>query len=263
MTTEPQPDEIERVAAFCETCEQPFKAAVMRSPFNPSKVLFTQRHCDPCCNSEVERRSKAEAEADRKARAAERDAHWQRVCPMEFRTLEEGGRTDLARLLREQKHAREIMEHPLTGQGLVARGDSGTGKTRAVWRLLRRFHDAGRYVRALTSGEFDRQARDAGGRFTLTEWVERMVETDVLFIDDLGKAPWTPATVGLFFDVLDERYRAGRSMFLTTNLSGQKLVTQLRIGKDIGDPMLRRIRETCKVIVTSQEHEESTTTNRD
>ena len=253
MTDEPKTEELERVAAFCETCEKPFKAAVMRSPFNPAKVLFTQRHCEPCIATLTARTIQADAEAERKARNAERDAYWQKVCPMEFRTLEEGGRTDLARLLREQPTAREIMEHHLNGLGLVARGDSGTGKTRSIWRLLRRFHEAGKGVKALSSGEFDRQARDAGGKFTLTEWVERLVEADVLFLDDLGKAPWTPTTVGLFFDVLDERYRAGRSMFITTNLSGDKLVAQLRIGKDIGEPLLRRIRETCKIIVTSQE----------
>jgi len=245
-------NESERVPAVCETCQVSFNAAVMRSPFDPFQVLFTQRHCEACCASEVARRCTAEAEADRKARIDEREAHWQRVCPLEFRTTEEGGRTDLARLLREQGHAAEIIAHPLDGQGLVARGDSGTGKTRAVWRLLRRYHDAGRYIRAMTSGEFDRQARDAGGKFTLTEWVKKLVDADVLFVDDLGKAPWTPATVGLFFDVLDERYKAGRVMVMTSNLSGPKLVHQLRIGKDIADPMLRRIRETCRVVVTSQ-----------
>lgn len=246
------PDDIEHVPAVCETCQAQFNAAVMRSPFPPRNVLFTQRHCEPCCSSEVARRSKAEAESDRKARMAERDAHWHRICPLEFRTTEEGGRTDLARLLREQRHADAIIRHPLDGQGLVARGSSGTGKTRAVWRLLRRYHDAGRYIRAMTSGEFDRQARDAGGKFTLTDWVAKLVEADVLFVDDLGKAPWTPATVGLFFDVLDERYKAGRVIVMTTNLSGPKLVAQLRIGQDIAEPMLRRIRETCRVIVTSQ-----------
>jgi len=99
------------------------------------------------------------------------------------------------------------------------------------------------------SGDFDRQARDAGGTFTLTEWVDRMIRADILFIDDLGKAPWTPATVGIWFDVLDGRYRDGRPIVVTTNLDGAALVAQLRVGPDIGEPMLRRMRETTRGIV--------------
>ena len=55
--------------------------------------------------------------------------------------------------------------------------------------------------------------------------------------------------MGIWFDVLDGRYRHGRPIVITTNLDGAALVKQLRIGPDIGEPMLRRMRETTRQIV--------------
>ena len=242
-------DDLERIPSTCPVCRKDFQAAVMRSPFNPAKVIFQARYCDPCIQAKHADDARREWEAEQSERQRSRREAWEKMCSLEFRTIEEGGRTDIARLLTEFPGLRQVIDHDLTAQGIIVRGKSGHGKTRAVWRLLRRSFDAGKRIRAMASGEFDRQARDAGGTFTLTEWVDRLVAADVLFIDDLGKAPWTPATVGLWFDVLDGRYREGRPIVVTTNLDGSALVKQLRIGPDIGEPMLRRMRETTKQIV--------------
>lgn len=235
--------------AVCETCKEPFQATICMHPFIPDKIWFEQRNCDACCSREVARRDAFAAKLDQDSRRAEREAYWAKICPVEFRTVEEGGKTDVARLLRDQPQANQVIGHPIGEQGMVVRGDSGTGKSRAVWRYLRRNLEAGKSIRALTSGEFDRQARDAAGKFYLSEWADRLIDVDVLFLDDLGKAPWTPTTVGHWFEILDGRYRHGRCTVITTNLTGETLVSQLSIGKDIAVPMLRRIHETCKPIL--------------
>ena len=242
-------DDIERVPSECPNCLQSFQAAVMRSPFDSGKVLFKARYCDPCIINRQSIEREKEWKHDQSERQRARREAWDNLCPSEFKTIEEGGRTDTARLLTEFPVLQQVMEHDLGSQGLIVRGKSGHGKTRAVWRLLRRSFEEGKRIRAMASGEFDRQARDAGGNFTLTEFVDRLIKSDVLFIDDLGKAPWTPATVGIWFDVLDGRYRHNRQIVVTTNLDGAALVKQLRIGPDIGEPMLRRMRETTRQIV--------------
>jgi hypothetical protein len=242
-------DDIERVPSTCQNCLKDFGAAVMRSPFNPGKVLFQARYCDPCIINRQSIEREKEWEQNQSERQRARREAWDALCPMEFRTTDEGGRTDVGRLLGEFPILQQVIQHDLPSQGLIVRGKSGHGKTRAVWRLLRRSFVDGKRIRAMASGEFDRQARDAGGKFTLTEFVDRLIEADVLFLDDLGKAPWTPATVGIWFDVLDGRYRHGRPIVVTTNLDGAALVKQLRIGPDIGEPMLRRMRETTRQIV--------------
>lgn len=251
-------DQIERIPATCPTCSQNFAALVVRSPFNPDTVIFTARYCDPCIQAKRTADHAREREAFEAERERNRRAAWDQVCPLEFRTLEEGGRTDVARLLAEWPVLQRVLDHDLAaGQGMIVRGKSGHGKTRAVWRLIRKAFDAGQKIRALASGDFDRQARDAGGTFTLTEWVDRLVAADVLFLDDLGKAPWTPATVGIWFDVLDGRYREGRPIVVTTNLDGAALCKQLRIGPDIGEPMLRRMRETTVQVVVKNSEKSS------
>lgn len=242
-------DDLERVPSKCPACLKEFQAAVMRSPFNPGKVLFQARYCDPCIISKRAHEQQREWDEQQAEHQRARREAWEALCPMEFRTTEEGGRTDVGRLLGEFPILQQVIQHDLPSQGLIVRGKSGHGKTRAVWRLLRRSFVDGKRIRAMASGEFDRQARDAGGKFTLTEFVDRLIEADVLFLDDLGKAPWTPATVGIWFDVLDGRYRHGRPIVFTTNLDGAALVKQLRIGPDIGEPMLRRMRETTRQIV--------------
>lgn len=242
-------DDLERVPSKCPACLKEFQAAVMRSPFNPGKVLFQARYCDPCIISKRAHEQQREWDEQQAEHQRARREAWEALCPMEFRTTEEGGRTDVGRLLGEFPILQQVIQHDLPSQGLIVRGKSGHGKTRAVWRLLRRSFVDGKRIRAMASGEFDRQARDAGGKFTLTEFVDRLIEADVLFLDDLGKAPWTSATVGIWFDVLDGRYRHGRPIVVTTNLDGAALVKQLRIGRDIGEPMLRRMRETTRQIV--------------
>lgn len=242
-------DDLERVPSKCPACLKEFQAAVMRSPFNPGKVLFQARYCDPCIISKRAHEQQREWDEQQAEHQRARREAWEALCPFEFRCTTEGGRTQTQRLLGEFPILQQVIDHDLTVHGLIVRGKSGSGKTRATWRLLRRSFDAGKRIRALASGEFDREARDAGGKFTLTEFVDRLIEADVLFIDDLGKAPWTPATVGIWFDVLDGRYRHGRPIVVTTNLDGAALVKQLRIGPDIGEPMLRRMRETTRQIV--------------
>lgn len=252
-TPENNLEDLERFPATCPTCGTSFLAAILRSPFEPSRIIYRARYCEPCATAQRAEAARQESEAAAAERNRAKTDRWNALCPSEFRTLEEGGRTDVARLLREFPAVQTVIDHDFTtGEGLIVKGRTGSGKSRAAWRLLRRAFDRGKTLVALTSGEFDREARDAGGNFTLTAWVDRLAKADILFVDDLGKAPWTPATVGIWFDVLDGRYRDGRPIVVTTNLDGAALVTQLRIGPDLGEPMLRRMRETCRQVTVKK-----------
>jgi DNA replication protein DnaC len=102
---------------------------------------------------------------------------------------------------------------------------------------------------AMSAGEFDRAARDAAGKFQLTEWFESLASSDVLFMDDLGKGKWTAATAGQFWELIDARSKEARPVFITTNCSGETLVRSLGLNKDVAEPLLRRLRESCKALV--------------
>lgn len=246
-------DEIQREAATCGTCKAEFQAAVCVSPFSPGKVLARQLHCDPCVKAENARQAQGRAAAARERAERELEESWARICPMAYRTRLEGGQTDLARVEACPQWP-EIAAHPLGPIGLILRGPTGAMKTRCMFRLLRTYHvqtPRSRIV-AMTAGEFDRGARDAGGEFTLSKWFDRIATADALFLDDVGKGKWTAATAGQFWELVDARTKEGRPIFMTTNLSGKTLVEHLGLGPDIGEPLLRRLRESCKGIVMGE-----------
>ena len=245
---ENQPD---RVSAICGTCRVPFQAAVCWSPWVPGKVIAKQRHCDQCTAAESMRRQ-SEAQDARRERA-ERDLQyaWEKICPVEYRATDEGGQTSVARLDADQPALDDIIRHPLGPLGLILRGDTGTGKTRCMYRLLRAYHiqTPRPKIVAMTAGQFDREARDAAGTFTLSAWFSRLASADVLFIDDLGKGKWSEATSAQFWELVDDRTRNGRPLFITTNTSGETLVRTLGLQRDIAEPLLRRLREHCRAII--------------
>jgi DNA replication protein DnaC len=129
----------------------------------------------------------------------------------------------------------------------MLRGSTGTGKTRAMWRLLRRLFDEGRSIEALTAGEFGRSYADAAGQYRASAWFERLAAVDVLFVDDLGKGCWSEAVRAVFFDLIDKRTRFGRPVLITTNDTGPELSERMR-DVNLGDPLVRRLREFCEVL---------------
>jgi hypothetical protein len=173
---------------------------------------------------------------------------WAAICPLEFRLpAERGGKTNLQIMDAKSPGWRGILEWQFGNRGLLIRGESGRCKTRAMWRLIRRLFNERRKVIALTSAQFDRQCRDAGGSFNLTAWFDRLAKCDVLFLDDLGKAAWTAGTEAQVFDLIDERTREGRPILCTTNDDGQTLAA--RLSDNRGDPLIRRLREYCESVV--------------
>jgi len=256
-TTAPMETEVRA----CGTCGKTFAAPVCRNPFDETKVLAVARHCGPCVGTENLRISKGVE--SRRAEAAEagfRDA-WNRICPEEYRSKLEGGNTDMLRLADEQPAFDQITAHPFGARGLILRGGTGAGKTRCMYRLLRSYflRVPRSSIVAMSAGRFDREARDSAGNFTLSDWFAKLAVADVLFIDDVGKGKWTPATSGQFWELVDDRTKHGKPVFLTTNFSGQRLVEVLGLDGDTSEPLLRRLREHCDVIVCRSNKRQATT----
>ena len=238
---------MDRQAATCACCRQPFEALFM--DFCGHRIA--QRFCEGCIASQRQLSASATSSSSSDAVSRAGKARWDAFCPRTYRTEQEGGETSLARLLERVTLHAEVMGHPYGPQGLILRGPTGSGKTRMMFRLLRSYLDANRRMtmRHLSAGEFDRQARDAAGQFRLSEWFDDLAKSDVLFVDDLGKGKWTEATAGQFWELVDSRSKHAKPIFLTTNCSGDTMAKAMRIASDISEPLLRRLRETCKVIV--------------
>lgn len=242
---------VEHEKAICEDCGVEFQAAICRSPFDSRRIFVRQRRCEACVTASEVRIADEDQKRRQDAILRESEAIWEIVCPKNYRSVEEGGITDCKKLENDVEPFQAIVSHPLCHRGLILRGGTGTGKTRSMYRLLRKYHDGKPRPKivALSAGEFDRQCRDASGHFRLTEWFSNLAQADVLFIDDIGKGKWTAATAGQFWEITDDRTKNCRPIFITTNCSGETLVQSIGLSKDIAEPLLRRLRENCKVIV--------------
>lgn len=248
---DPETQPLPTVRRTCTVCGQEFDAISMLSPFTGQPV-FTARACSPCVERTKAERAKSAAEMARSSAEMARRAAWESICPSDYRTTEEGGQTDWRRLWAEQPKLEQVLRHPLGPRGLILRGPTGSRKTRCLYRLLRVYFDrrpVNPRIVALTAGEFDRQARDAAGNFTLSTWFRRLATIEVLFLDDLGKGSWTRATAGQFWELVDDRTRNGRPIFATTNYIGDALTQAIGLDGDTAPALLRRLREHCDGMV--------------
>lgn len=237
------------VETVCRKCGHKWLAAAMILPLLSRPFVPTV--CENCAaemQREAETRARAEqAQRDRACRQ-QREAYWEKLCPKEYRlTTESGGKTSLARLELECKLLPQILAWKFGERGLVIRSRaSGRCKTRSAWRLLRKHWNEGRSIAAFTAGAFQRHAQDETGKFTLNTWFNRIASADILFLDDLGKGYWTENTEAIWFDLLEHRTSNGKPVIVTTNYTGDELVTASR--SDATAYAVRRLRDFCDLV---------------
>ncbi|MHC1767393.1 MAG: ATP-binding protein [Verrucomicrobiia bacterium] len=170
--------------------------------------------------------------------------HWADLCPIEFRLRSEnGGHTDLDRLRVEQPLLEEIMQWSFGPRGLLLHGPTGSCKTRIAWRLLRREFEQGRKVHALKAASVGMESHRHALEGDLEKWFSRLVEPDVLLIDDLGKGRFTDSAEAHIFNVVDQRTEQGRPLIITTNETRSSLTKRMTSARC--EPFLRRLRDYC------------------
>lgn len=178
-------------------------------------------------------RETPEEAAERIAKAtAVRRASWDARCPSRFR-----GST-VADLATEPGMADGRVAGWLDSghRGLVIHsGITGNGKTHAAYAVGNAAVDRGLWVVAYTSAELAtalQPSRDDA------ETVESTVHRcDLLIIDDLGREKASDWRMEVFQTLLDVRWREGRRLIVTTNMSGP----DSRIIERYGDPIVDRI----------------------
>lgn len=249
----PSPSEQPTKTVTCCRCGQEFQSKILTLAvefLGRPPIELIPKICDPCSREierEAEEKIAAAAEQRRLLDKRAREEAWSAFCPKEYRlTTEDGGATDIVQLEMKAPRLKDVLAWKLGSQGLIVRGETGKCKTRALWRLMRKLWLDNLRLAALTAGQFDRQCRDAGGNFTLTKWFDHLAKVDVFFLDDLGKASWTPATEATWFDLVDERTREHRPILVTTNDSAKSLAA--RMSENRAEPLVRRLRDYCQSI---------------
>jgi DNA replication protein DnaC len=195
-------------------------------------------------DAEAERADAAERENLRRTRLLGR---WRSMCPEKFRETFDPA------LVEADVDRAEIAA--VTGwqygpEGLFIVGESGRSKTWAMHAMLQRvIVDEARSAVVMDGIRFANECVAAFRDSDTTEkWLEGLTRPDVLAIDDVAKR-FTPATAEGFFAVMDRRSSRLKPVILTSNFTGTDMKEKIGDDRGLGDPLVRRIKQHCRVVV--------------
>lgn len=226
-------DYIKDELLYCGKCHTPKQCRVelMGKIFSP-KVL-----CD--CEKE---RDKQEREAERQREFADRIKKYRNMgfpqSQMKDWTFENDDRNNEKLSNMAQRYVDNFDTFYKDGKGLLLYGDVGTGKTYIACMIANALIDKGE---AVLVTNFARVLSTLQGNFNKQEYLDSLNQFKLIIIDDLGVERGTEYAKELVYNIIDSRYRAGKPMIITTNLSLQKMATESDIAnKRVYDRILER-----------------------
>jgi DNA replication protein DnaC len=131
------------------------------------------------------------------------------------------------------------------GQGLMFRGDVGTGKTTLAMLISRAAMEADRTVAIYSLPRLLAVLRETyhdDARLSLHGLIDRLCAVDLLHVDDVGAEQSSPWVLEQLYTIINTRYEDGRAVVVTTNLEDEALRAQ------IGDRTVSRLDEVCEVL---------------
>lgn len=180
--------------------------------------------------------------------------YWDAHCPPEMRQSD----WNHPGLVAHKAQIDRVLTHIPTNKGLLLKGETGCGKTRAMWALMLRLSVyEGREVRCYAAQEWfsNLQSWLNYGRDDAGKWVEACARRKIVFIDDLGQEAMQASrqdwAMGWFFRFLDIRVGEGLPLYITTNLGAEDLASTKDVrgaSKVRGDPLVRRLLDVCEPI---------------
>ncbi|MCP3891225.1 MAG: ATP-binding protein [Desulfobulbaceae bacterium] len=133
------------------------------------------------------------------------------------------------------------------GENIIFHGKTGVGKSGLAVGILRqalisgsrgRFYDVQRLLDDLYASLADRST---------TKLLNALCRYDILLLDELGYLTLNKEQMNAFFKLMKERYEAGKSTIITTNLEPDDWY-QLLEPKDMVDALLDRLYHRCVVV---------------
>lgn len=133
------------------------------------------------------------------------------------------------------------------GENIILHGKTGVGKSGLAVGILRqalisgcrgRFYDVQRLLDDLYASLADRST---------TKLLNALCRYDILLLDELGYLTLNKEQMNAFFKLMKERYEAGKSTIITTNLEPENWYHLLK-PKDMVDALLDRLYHRCVVI---------------
>lgn len=218
----------------CGKCKTPKQCRV--EIFGEMKTPFC------LCKCEVEKRDRAEAErkqAERERRINERRRIGFPESDMQKWTFANDDLKNPRITQAMQKYVENYPELRKSGQGLLLYGEVGRGKTYAAAEVANALIDKG-YSVLMTN--FKRIENTVCGMYEgKQEYYDSLNRFDLLILDDLAAERKTEYMQEIVYNIIDARYRAGKPMIITTNLTSAELKNPQDImNKRIFDRVLER-----------------------
>lgn len=217
----------------CPRCKSDFTYPVIEFA---GREIYLPEACQHC----LDRARESESRANAKAKLAEREFRWSKICPASF------WETDPARLPVPDL-LKQVLNWSMRSRGLLLIGPTRQGKTRCAWQLLKREHFAGRkigYVGAYEVASY--AAKLMASSHEANSWLEAVVRADLTLLDDVFKPKMTERAEELIYLVVDERTSRGRPIIVTMNEAAEAV--QAKLSQEGGAPLVGRIRDFCEVI---------------
>lgn len=223
--------------SVCADCKAPFSYEPM---FIGEREYFPRLSCPPC--GEVRAASSAVELASNETK--HREEQWFKVCPPLYRD------TDIMRI--NQRCAEAALSWDTTGaRGMGIVGETGAGKTRALFFALRRAFDSGLRCLSISHNSFSRVvqtafAGDGLERAGANDQLKSLHRAPVILLDDLGKPPSTERADAELEELIEVRTSNLLPILWSANGSSAWLIK--RMGPDRGEPLVRRLSEFSEVI---------------
>lgn len=112
--------------------------------------------------------------------------------------------------------------------GYLLWGPIGTGKSYLARCVANALLDCGVTVKMMN---FSGILNDLFAAEDKTEYIRCLMKYDLLIIDDLGAERNSEYATEIVFSVVDARYRSGKPLIITTNLSLVKMKSETDAGK--------------------------------
>ena len=127
--------------------------------------------------------------------------------------------SELTRIARD--YVQNFDDNLKNGRGLLFYGTVGTGKTFISACIANALVNQGYSCKMTT---FTRIYNDLLATFEKQACIDKLKRYDLLIIDDLAAEGNTEYMRSAVFDVIDNRYRSGKPIIVTTNLTGDELI---------------------------------------
>lgn len=167
-----------------------------------------------------EQKAEEQKQKDREAAVRQRMSELQRLCLMDSKLMScrfenaEKGENDKS-LRQCQRYAKKFAEMLADNRGLLLYGSVGTGKTHAAACIANELISHGRMAIMVSLVQIVDSDTEV--------FAEKICRADLVVFDDLGAERATDYALEKVYAAVDARYRSGKPVIYTTNLSLEEL----------------------------------------